>query len=310
MRVRIFDKLLRDTMKTLIRLVSAMLLYLIWAESAIAAPKVLIDMWLRGPDRPSAPRINAQTIDIGGLKFTEIDAYDLQYDKMIHVRGMHLRDLLTVFKPIPDTVDTMLLHFRNGVMIPVSIAKLRQNLDILIALAIRENKIWRDAFPPAPGEDKVTINFVGNKVVVGAVWRHSSNDFTPWRHVDSLSGIEFVEGSAYFTQWQPASGAKELNGHLVFGQRCQFCHGISGIGAKAGPDFVQVMSAYGASPGKKPWQRLFEQVRNPRGFGPNKAHRMPDQADFKEQEAKALVEWAEGVSARTPSFYEPSYAKK
>jgi hypothetical protein len=279
------------------------------ASGALAEPRTPIEMWLRKAGGPAEARVNLTTIDIAGLEFSEIDAYDLQYGKIVRVRGLHLRELMAVFKPIPETVDTMLLHFRGGMVVPVSIAKLRRNLEIFIAVAIRDGKAWRTDFPNAPGEDKVEIAFQGNKLVVGAQWRQSDNDFTPWRHVGSLKGVEFVEGAAYFAQWQPASGPKELGGHLVYGQRCQFCHGISGIGATAGPDFVRIMNGFGLAPTKKPWRRLLEQVRDPRGFGPNQVHRMPDQADFKESEAKALVEWAEAVAGRTPSFYEPSFAK-
>ena len=86
--------------------------------------------------------------------------------------------------------------------------------------------------------------FSGNKLVVAVLWHPAvaaaaQPAFSPWRHTDTLTGIELVAAQAYYRQFDVGGGDMVQRGQAVFQQSCQFCHGVRKVGAKFGWDFVE-----------------------------------------------------------------------
>ncbi len=86
-------------------------------------------MWLRSPGTNGLSNIRSKEIslDMTGLGKLELETYDIQYEKKVKVRDMYLRDVLSLFKPIPENVDVINLHTKSGMILPVSIGRLRKS---------------------------------------------------------------------------------------------------------------------------------------------------------------------------------------
>jgi mono/diheme cytochrome c family protein len=102
-------------------------------------------------------------------------------------------------------------------------------------------------FPAIPKEDvpddRRPIEFSGNKLVVAErfhpeVAPAAQPGFSPWRHADTLLGIELVAATAYYAQFEVGGDATVQRGLTLFRQNCQFCHGVRDVGARFGWDFV------------------------------------------------------------------------
>lgn len=280
--------------------------------SANDSKKTVLDIWIRKPVQNARdnPKGNLISMDIKGLTLDELETFDIQYEKKVKVRGFHLRDIFSIYKPIPENVDVMNLYTKNGMIIPVSIGKLRQNVQVFIATTIFSNGKWTSEFPTSvrikeKDKSEITVQFTGAKVVVGEEWRVTDNGFTPWRNMDTLTGIELIESGAYSTQFQNINTSKKaLYGRLVFLGRCQFCHGVLGIGATRGPNLETVVNYKAKSAVKD----LLQQVTAP-GRSQKSPHFMPAQNDFSKRDAKDLISWLATLEGGKPDQYEPSYAK-
>jgi len=276
-----------------------------WAEGA-AASGTSLELWLRrsGPN----PKGNLATIDVKGLSFEILDTYDIQYETEIKVRGMHLRDLIAIFKPIPEGVDVINLYTKAGMIVPLSIGKLRKDIQVFIAFEIFKDGQWTGEFPAsvfaeAKSTKQIPTTFHGNKVVVGKEWRGQDTGFTPWRHLDSVVGIEFVESQAYAEQFRNKKSKKsDLAGRVEYLANCQYCHGVLGLGATRAPAFTNVVELYAKDAAAK----FYKQAKAP-GAGGKLPHFMPAQVNFSKRSAKALVSWLQGLKAGELSPYEPSY---
>lgn len=279
--------------------------------TAVAEPSVVIEMWLKKPGTTTlnAAKGNLKSLNLVGLKYDELESYDLQYEKQVKVRGFHVRDLLSLYKPMPENVDVLNLVTKNGMIVPISIARLRKDVQVFIAIEILRDGKWSRDFPESvrPRENdakEVPVKFAGNKIVVGKNWRATDTGFTPWRHMDSLSGIEFIESTAYNAQFQnPAKPNSELRGRLAFLAHCQYCHGIGQVGASRAPDLSNLVKALG----KDAPEKILAQVRAP-GSNGLYPHAMPAQQDFSAKDAKELAEWLDSVRGAPLAPYEPSYA--
>ena len=269
-----------------------------------------VDMWLRRPVASGGDSIkgNLLPLDLKGPKPEELESYDVQYERRVKVRGLHLRDIVGIFKPIPENVDVILLHTRRGMVVPISIARLRKDIQVFIALEIQKDGKWSTAFPAsihveAQSSKEVPTTFSGNKVVVGEEWRATETGFTPWRHLDSLVGIEFVESTAYANQFRNAKNATAgLKGSVVYLAHCQFCHGVKGVGATRGPELTAAVQNYG----KDAVDRIHRQVQSPGAAGMY-PHFMPQQKDVTKDDIKDLVHWLDLLRGGSLAPYEPSY---
>ncbi len=265
-----------------------------------------LELWLRRGG--SDPKGNLATIDVKGLTFEILSTYDIQYEADVKVRGMHLRDLIAIYKPIPEGVDVINLYTKAGMIVPISLAKLRKDIQVFIAFEIFKDGKWTPTFPSsvfaeAKSTRQIPTTFAGNKIVVGKEWRGVDSGFTPWRHLDTLVGIEFVESQAYAEQFRNSKSKKsDLNGRLEYLANCQYCHGVLGLGATRAPAFTNLIPLYT----KDAAEKFYKQAKAP-GAGGKLPHFMPAQANFSKRSAKALVSWLDGLKAGELTPYQPSY---
>ena len=105
--------------------------------SAWAANPVTV--WVRTPGSydqsgTSPPKTNPQTLDLDKLPQQQGQRQDAQYGSSAFYRGVALRDVIKAYAP-PRGVDLALLHFRNGMIVPVAFRdnRVMTRLDLLIA---------------------------------------------------------------------------------------------------------------------------------------------------------------------------------
>ncbi len=241
----------------------ALLLGVTW-HRATASPRTgaVIEIWVRGKNQlgdRGAAHERSRGVNLDRLRLVTVDRFDVQYDRKGQYRGIPLRKLLNRFRS-ETSVDLAILHFVNGMAIPVpfrdSVAMSR--LDPFIATALRAGA----QAPPAPGRfpdvvkkdspvDRRPIRFSGNKIVVADGWHPEVSStaqpgFSPWVHADTLVGVELVAAEAYYAQFDVGGDASVRAGLALFRQSCQFCHGAREVGATFGWDFVDSapMSGY------------------------------------------------------------------
>ncbi len=276
------------------------------SHHAFAGGGTSLEMWLRRGG--AQPKGNLATIDLKGLKMEILDTYDIQYESNVKVRGMHLRDLIAVYKPIPEACDVINLYTKSGMIVPISIAKLRKDIQVFIAFEIFKDNKWVSEFPSsvyteAEKTQQLPTNFAGNKIVVGKEWRADDRGFTPWRHLDSLTGIEFVESQAYAEQFKNLKSKRsDLQGRVEYLANCQYCHGVLGVGATRAPNFTNLVTFMSKDAASK----IYQQVKSPGGGGAY-PHFMPAQKNFSKGSAKSLVSWVKGLKEGELSPYQPSY---
>lgn len=262
-----------------------------------AAP-VPIKMWTSRDGGRKQDNVR-ENVDIGGLYFDGLLAYDIQYERTLQFRGLKLRDLVSQYKPLPSDIDFILLHSKQGMIIPVSIKTLREDTEVFIALAVYDEskKNWGTNFPtsvyPQPGQkNQIALSFANNKMVVGKNWRHTDFAITPWRFFDSLEGIEFISTIDYYKALLPAGERTAGVGRSVYMRRCQYCHGVGDFGAKYAPNFAQLLP----DDQKKAVEMIMLKVLPPDTKNPSEAQqsspgKMPKQKDFTKSEASDLARW-------------------
>jgi hypothetical protein len=273
--------------------------------------KVEVEMWIRKPGATSNAdsRVNLQKIDLKGMTFDELKTKDIQYGAEYRYRGMHLRDLIAAYKPLPLTATMLLLHSASGMVIPLSIPRLRKDRQVFIALEIFRDNAWTSNFPssirPDPNvTDEHPLTFEGAKLVVGNDWRATESTFTPWRHFDTLVGIEFAEETPYNEQFTVKDKSTDQTGRGIFLARCQFCHSINGLGATRAPDLPTI--AAGGSTAGDP-DKLYNKVAVAKPKYEQLAHAMPQQTNFTKRHAKQLLSWLKATAGKPLKSYMPSY---
>jgi mono/diheme cytochrome c family protein len=264
--------------------------------------QVLIKMWTSRDSGKKQSNVK-ESVDIGGLYFDNLLAYDIQYEQTKKFKGLKLRDLISQYKPIPEDVDFVLLHSKRGMIIPVNINSLRDDTDVFIALAMYDElkKSWFTTFESSvysqPGQKtKVSLPFGFNKMVVGGKWRNTDFAITPWRFFDSLAGIEFVSSHEHYKALEPKSKGAEVAGRSVYMRRCQYCHGIGEFGATFAPRFDKLM----ASDKKLAVEMVLNKVLPAKDQKDKTAKLlgvMPKQSDFTKSEAKSLVDWVQKIGS-------------
>ncbi len=240
---------------------------------------------------------------------TSVQRFDLQYGKKVTYRGVSLNQLVADFKDLPSTANLLLLHFDNGMTVPLPVADLN-TVDAFVARQIQIQKKWVSDFPDLPKDkefkDPRPLKFAGNKLVVSKSWHptvnpHERGEFTPWVYVSSLTGIEFVNETAYFNQFLVATDPLSEAGLGVFKQRCQYCHGARHVGASYGWDFVDPLPVYKQ---KNP-ENIFLHVKYPKFDAIKRGLMMPAQTSISKKEAEVLWGWMKDLAELKMKPYLP-----
>jgi mono/diheme cytochrome c family protein len=286
---------------------------------AAAADAGTIEVWVRKagavPTAESPGRDRPQVVAIDSLPLAEVRRIDVQYHGAFAYRGVDLQTVIERFAP-PPGVDLALLHFANGMQIPLAFrnAELMKSLSPFLARGIRlrpgrpmqVGRFPKISRPRSGFVDVRPITFAGNKLVVGNrdhpdVPEAARAVLSPWEHADSLTGIELVSQAAYDAQFDvdPDPGVK--TGHRLFTQSCQFCHGVRRTGAGFGWDFVEPtpIAEYRGE------RNLFLHVKYKPLDATARAIQMPALSYMTEDDAKSVWLWLKAVADRPLRPYTP-----
>jgi mono/diheme cytochrome c family protein len=298
-------------------LVAAILGIPLWPHLATAAP-VIVESWVRpagGAAAAEAQEPSHTRIDLASLARTEGRRFDAQYGKHLWFEGVPLSALLARLKP-PAAVDLALLHFANGMVVPLALRdqQVLDQLDPFVALRLRAspNAAYGTEFPPVLARardylDVPTTRFSGNKLVVARLWHPAMGeklpaDFSPWALADSLVAVEFVEAAAYYKQFDVDPGAEARAGLGLYLKTCQFCHGARKVGAKFGWDFVEPTPLYSYRKGEA---RLYYHVRFRRYDAIERGQHMPALKSMTRDDAGNLWQWLKALGTKPMPAYAP-----
>src|SRR5215831_1468695 len=159
------------------------------AQGASAAPAsagapdgATIEIWVRKPS--AAPtggdtvgRDRLEVLRLDALPLTESKRVDIQYHGAFTYRGMEIRALLDRYRP-PENVDLALLHFANGMQVPLALrgddlAKpassspfVARAMQMQPGGPMRVGRFPKVSRPRSGFVDVRPISFAGNKLVV------------------------------------------------------------------------------------------------------------------------------------------------
>jgi mono/diheme cytochrome c family protein len=286
--------------------------------ATVPAPSA-IEIWIRAPgpmQGDQAPRARAQRLDLDTLKLVDGKRFDAQYGGLRAVRGVSLATVIDGFAPEPS-LDTAILHFANGMAVPVPFrnAEVMKRLDPFIARGMETHAggpVRAGFFPEirrkGATEDPRPIVFSGNKIVVAVLWHPevaaaAQPTFSPWRHTDTLAGIELVAAKAYDRQFEAGGGEFVQRGHAVFRQSCQFCHGVRKVGAKYGWDFVEPTPIWSLH---RPSKNLFLHVAYKPLDAAERGLMMPAMKFMSQDDAALLWRWLKAVATSPMPPYGPA----
>jgi mono/diheme cytochrome c family protein len=285
-----------------------------------AAPPSVVEIWVRGAgpvQGDQAPRARAQRLDLDTLRLVDGTRFDAQYGGPRAVRGIALASVIEAFAP-DASLDLAILHFANGMAVPVPFrdVAVMKRLDPFIARGMETHAGGpvRAGFFPAirrkgATEDPRPIVFAGNKVVVAALWHPAvapaaQPAFSPWRHVDSLAGIELVAAKPYYRQFEVGGGEMAQRGLAVFQQSCQFCHGVHKVGGKFGWDFVEPTPIWSLH---RPSKNLFLHVAYKPLDAAERGLMMPAMKFMSQDDAGLLWRWLKAVATEPmPAYAAPA----
>lgn len=276
-------------------------------ESALAAD-ASVRCWVRGQGQHEDGELikpqGERTIDLQALPKVTRVSKDIQYDgaQKSYV-GINLATVVESCKLTLASVDMVLLHFANGMIVPMANPIAHANgskVDAFVALGIKDKTAALAAFPPVGKKDEQfndprPIRFSSNKMVVSSGFHpdvpesSKENGFSPWLYVDSLTGIEFVNRRAWYAQFDLDAGARD--GLKVYEVRCQYCHGARKVGASFGWDFVTPLAIYE----KRDPKSLFNHLKYPKWDALQRGLMMPAQGKMTPAEAEALWRWLKAV---------------
>jgi mono/diheme cytochrome c family protein len=289
------------------------------AKPAATASANTVEIWIRGQGAvqgDQAPRGRAQRLDLDALRLVDAKRVDVQYGGARAMRGIALASVIEAFGPDPS-VDLAILHFANGMAVPVPFRdrEAMKRLDPFIArgMETRAGGPVRVGFFPdirrkASTEDPRPIVFSGNKIVVAELWHpavatSAQPAFSPWRHTDSLTGVELVAAKAYYHQFEVGGGDLVQRGGAVFQQSCQFCHGVRKVGAKFGWDFVEPAPIWSLH---RPSKNLFLHVAYKPLDATERGIMMPAMRFMSQDDAELLWHWLKAVATSPLPAYAPA----
>ncbi len=274
-----------------------------------------IELWVRSAGTyggAATPQFVGTAVDLADLTPTEIEADDLQFRSREKFRGVPIQELWENFA-VPLECDGAVLHFRNGMAVtyPFRDRAVVARLGLFVATAIweasAESGNWSSSFPTASrgATDSHPVFFEGNKVVSKTRWHPSvrtkaADEFSPWEYIDNLTGVEFVRMSAYWDQFR-VGDATATKGLELFRERCNFCHGVRGVGARYGWDYVTPLPVYQQ---RDPDSLLLHLKYRPLD-GSTRGPKMPVFKDATLSEARALHAWMRAVSEHALREYLP-----
>ena len=280
------------------------------ADKPAATPPSAVEVWARGPgplQGDQAPRARSKRVDLDSLRLVETKRPDAQYGGAPRaMRGISLASVIDAAAP-DASVDLAILHFANGMAVPVPFrdAAVMKRLDPFIARGMETRAggpVQVGVFPEirrkGATEDPRPIVFAGNKVVVAALWHPAVLDsvqpgFSPWRHADTLTGIELVDARSYYRQFEVGGGEFVRRGLTVFQQSCQFCHGVRKVGAKFGWDFVDPTPIWSYH---RPPKSLFLHVAYKPLDAAERGLMMPAMSFMSQEDAALLWRWLKAVA--------------
>jgi mono/diheme cytochrome c family protein len=253
-------------------------------------------------------------VDLDALALTVVERVDAQYGSPRTFIGVPLEALIDRI-PAPAHADLALLHFGNGVVVPLPFRDraVMNRLQPWVARGMHliDKGMTVGEFEPITNKlhgyfDVPVIKFAGNKLVVAERWHpdvpaRAERDLSPWMHVDSLVAIELVNAAAYNAMFdvQP----KRRAGLALFRQSCQFCHGVRQVGAKFGPDFVDPLPVH---KWRKPAKQLYWHMTYRRRDAVERGEMMPALKYMTEQDASEVWSWLRAAADRPLQPYRPA----
>lgn len=279
-----------------------------------------IDLWVRGKGHYEKKAIDKKSpvkSESLSLPLKTAKLHDAQYEKERVYQGVGLSRLIDAYKaPLGDSTG-FILHFDNGMIIPMEFTD-RVKEKVFIATGFKDSekaKSWRKDFPAVAKKDELryfrdpnpTV-FKNNKIVIPLLKRQLYFKdakgklvprFSPWSHVSSLTGVEFVNLNAYYKQFDISDKPDHKRGFAIFKARCQYCHGVRGVGASFGWDYggpIKVSK-------KRDAKSLHLFVKYPKADALERGLKMPNQIDLKKDDADKLWKWISLMESRMLNAY-------
>jgi mono/diheme cytochrome c family protein len=255
----------------------------------------------------------ATRIDLDSLPLVEVERFDAQYGSPGTFTGVPLEALIARIQ-VPTHADLALLHFANGVVVPLAYRDraVMKRLQPFVArgMHLPDSGMTLGKFRPVTSAvrgflDVPLIEFAGNKLVVAERWHpdvpaRAERDLSPWVHVDSLVAIELVNAAAYTFMFPVVK--KTAPGLALFRESCQFCHGVRQVGAKFGMDFVDPVPVH-------QWpnieRRFYWHVRYRHPDPLVRGEMMPALKYMSEREAAAVWSWLRSAAEQPLRPYRP-----
>ncbi|MGZ3443350.1 MAG: c-type cytochrome [Polyangia bacterium] len=286
-----------------------------WSARAQAPQGGQLEIWTRAAGQYAGEavpaRIRVVPVALDRVAVHEVTRADAQYDKASRTyRVVDVDELLRSYGP-PANCDVALLHFANGMSIPLPFRDraAMERLRPAVARAVKLDGKWSARFPVTAKKDTEVdarpIQFEGNKLVVADSWHPdvaaaAAGSFSPWLQADSLTGIELVAGNEYLAQLDVDPAAQR--GFTLYRQSCQFCHGARNVGAAFGWDFVDPLPIYQY---RKTSRSLYYHVHYRASNKGERGLMMPALAFLTEEDAGALLKWLQAIGTRPLRPYTP-----
>lgn len=286
------------------------LLAMILALTTPAQAKPVLPTWTRAPGPATAPDsvppAGAVPLDLTALRTQREKLYDVQYGEELWYRGAPLAALLERSRRGPG-IDTALLRFDNGMSLSVPSRPDPKSGPFLALAWSKDGKAWSTKFPEVPkkghtGDDPRPIRFADHKLVYRGEDARALPEWSPWRHLSSLLGLEWVNGAAYERQFDVSEEPVAKTGRALFRHYCEACHGVRGVGSRFGWDVVTPVALFQHR--RNPGQ-LYYHVKYRELDAAQRGFMMPSFAPFTEDQASALWSWMKAAAEKPLLPYTP-----
>ena len=186
------------------------------------------------PGRDAAPTKKALVFDQAAR--TQATWFDVQDGYEHNLRGLPLTELLARAKA-PKSIDAVVFSYADGMEVPLRLAQKDEVEAIFVAL---EHGDARNDFATT-----YTMHDQSELPCPKVVYGRKVKEFSIWIYPGALTSIRLVNWKAYEAHLaQPTRRLPDQSGWPIYMRHCQSCHGIGGLGAKRGPDFLSDMEAY------------------------------------------------------------------